>query len=82
MAVAADQETFDAVLMCFRRELLHYRIDLLLKRQQLRCCLGASLQSKVRAMALHCCSSSAVRPSSSAKVGTSPRSIPESLMAL
>lgn len=62
-----EQETFDAVLNRFGRSGAWCR---------------PGSQGKVLLMALHCCSRWAIRSISSWKLGTSPRSIPESVMAL
>jgi repressor LexA len=44
--------------------------------------VGLATHQRERTMALHCCSSSAIRSSSSGKPGISPRCIPESVMQL
>lgn len=70
-----EQVTFDAVLnRCGREQLLWLQWSF--------CCVGSPSQRKDRAMALHCISSWLIRSSSSAKLGISPRSMPESVMAL
>ena len=69
-----EQVPFDAVMnLC--------GLESLRDRQPSFCCVGSPRQARDRAMALHRASSWLIRSSNSAKLGTSPRSIPEPVMA-